>query len=139
MANIRYGSRRLARAVQKFGDGILDEVRRIVAESARLIQSNARSLAPEDDGNLKKSIEVEILDGGLSAVVTVGAHYAIYVEYGTGIYAVNGDGRKDPWVYWSDKLGQFVYTRGMKAQPFWFPAVEIGRRYFHSEMRKVVG
>ncbi|AND39046.1 HK97-gp10 family putative phage morphogenesis protein [Cytobacillus oceanisediminis] len=138
MANIRFGSRRLSRAVQRFGEGVIDEAKRIVVETAYMIQANARSLAPEDDGNLKKSIEVQIRDGGLTAVVTVGAHYAIYVEFGTGIYAVNGDGRQTPWTYYSDKLGRFVRTKGMRAQPFWFPAIEMGRRHFHTEMSRLV-
>ncbi|MBY0157273.1 HK97-gp10 family putative phage morphogenesis protein [Cytobacillus oceanisediminis] len=138
MANIRFGSRRLSRAVQRFGEGVIDEVKRIVVETAYMIQANARSLAPEDDGNLKNSIEVQIRDGGLTAVVTVGAHYAIYVEFGTGIYAVNGDGRQTPWTYYSDKLGRFVRTKGMRAQPYWFPAIEAGRRHFHTEMSRLV-
>lgn len=139
MANIRYGSRRLSIAIKKYGDGIINDVKRVIAETARLIQSNAQAMAPVDDGDLRKSIEVDIRDGGFTAIVTVGAHYAIYVEYGTGIYAVNGDGRKTPWTYYSDKLGRFVRTRGMEAQPFWFPAVEIGRQYFHAEMKRLGG
>ncbi|MBT2680051.1 HK97 gp10 family phage protein [Bacillus sp. ISL-35] len=138
MVNIRFGNRKLSRSARKFGEGVVEEAKRIVVETAYLIQSNARSLAPSDDGNLRKSIEVEIRDGGLTAVVTVSAHYAIYVEFGTGIYAVNGDGRQTPWTYYSDKLGRFVTTRGMRAQPYWYPAIEIGKRYYRTEMNRLV-
>lgn len=139
MSKITFGAKQLSAAIHKYGDAVVDDVKKIVSDTAYLIQANARSLAPEDSGDLRKSIEVEIKDGGFVAVVTVGAHYAIYVEFGTGIYAVNGDGREDPWVYYSDKLNQFVYTRGMTAQPFWFQAVDIGKRYYRKEMKKLGG
>lgn len=138
MVNIRFGSRRLSRSVRQFSESVVADAKRVVVETAFMIQANARSLAPSDDGNLRQSIEVEIRDGGLTAVVTVGAHYAIYVEFGTGVYAVNGDGRQTPWAYYSDKLGQFVTTRGMQAQPYWFPAIEVGQRHFRTEMNRLV-
>ncbi|WP_203364717.1 HK97-gp10 family putative phage morphogenesis protein [Bacillus sp. REN10] len=137
MANIKFGSKRLSAALHRYGQAVEKEIKRIVVETAKIIESNAKALAPVDDGNLKQSIETEVTNGGLTAVVTVGAHYAIYVEFGTGIYATGGDGRKTPWIYWSDKLGRFVYTRGQKPQEFWGPAVDIGRRYFQTEMRKL--
>ncbi|MBT2661945.1 HK97-gp10 family putative phage morphogenesis protein [Bacillus sp. ISL-45] len=138
MVNIRFGNRRMSRSARQFGEGVVEKAKRIVMETAYLIQANARSLAPSDDGNLRKSIEVEIRDGGLTSVVTVGAHYAIYVEFGTGIYAVNGDGRQTPWTYYSDKLGRFINTRGMRAKPYWYPAIEVGRRYYRTEMNRLV-
>ncbi|MED4461860.1 HK97-gp10 family putative phage morphogenesis protein [Metabacillus fastidiosus] len=137
MARIRrrFGGADLAHALEEYGDQIESEVKRIVAETAYIIQSNARSLAPVDDGNLRSSIEVQLLEGGLTARVTVSAHYAIYVEYGTGIYAKNGDGRTTPWTYYSTKLGRYVTTRGQRPQEFWGPAVDIGERHF----RQAVG
>ncbi len=46
----------------------------------------------------------------------VGSNYenAIWEEFGTGIYAQNGDGRKDvPWVY-QDESGKWHRTSGKK-------------------------
>lgn len=40
-------------------------------------------------------------------------HYAPYVEYGTGIYAVNGKGRQEPWKYETPD-GRWVTTKGME-------------------------
>lgn len=134
---ISFGSKQLSAALNKYGSAIEADVKRIVAETARIIQSNAKALAPVDDGALRDSIEVSISNGGLTAEVTVGQFYSIFVEFGTGIYAKNGDGRQGGWTYYSDKLGRFVWTEGMKPSPFWFPSVEIGRRYFYSEMRKL--
>lgn len=144
MGITRFGHKGLQKALRRWGDEIIDDVRRIVKETAYLIQSEARARVPVDTSHLWRSIEVEILNDGLTAIIYVGAHYAIYVEFGTGIYAVKGDGRKTPWAY-PDPKGRvdekgnpiFIWTRGMKAQPFWFDAVEIGRRYFKKEMRKL--
>ncbi|PZX07901.1 HK97 gp10 family phage protein [Psychrobacillus insolitus] len=135
--NITFGNKQLSAAVLKWGEDVLDDAKRIIADTAYLIVNQAKALAPEDDGSLKRSIEVNFIDDGLTAVVTVGAHYAIYVEYGTGIYAENGNGRQDAWTYYSIKLGRFVTTRGMRPQPFWFPAVEAGQKYFRKEMKKL--
>ncbi|MCY8035638.1 HK97 gp10 family phage protein [Bacillus sonorensis] len=128
--------RRFNRAVDSFRDQVIRRVKRIIAETAEIIYGQAVALAPVEDGNLKNSIEVNYYDGGLKAKITVGASYAIYVEFGTGIYAEEGNGRKTPWVYFNEKLGRYVFTRGMHAQPFFFPAVEAGGRFFEREMNR---
>lgn len=137
MSITRFGSRALSSALRRWGNQIEDEIKRIVVETAAVIQTEARARAPVDSGYLRQSIEVEVLNGGLTAIVTVDADYAIYIEYGTGIYAKNGNGNKDGWVFYSEKYGQFVFTRGQEAQPFWFPAIEVGRQYFRREMRRL--
>ena len=46
----------------------------------------------------------------------IGSNYdnAIYEEFGTGIYAQNGNGRKTPWVYTPDDGETFYRTKGKK-------------------------
>ena len=134
---VKFGNKALSNALAKYGDDVLDEVKRIITNTAFLIKANAKLLAPVDDGNLRDSIETELMNDGLTAIVRVTASYAVYVEFGTGIYAVEGNGRKTPWTYYSTKLGRFVSTEGMKPQPFWFPAIDIGQKYFKKEMRKL--
>ncbi|MGG2111916.1 HK97-gp10 family putative phage morphogenesis protein [Lysinibacillus pakistanensis] len=136
MARITFSGHQLLRAASRFERTLLNKISDIVYETARLIQTEAKALAPVDDGSLSASIEMKML-GKYNAVVTVGAHYAIYVEHGTGIYAENGNGRRTPWTYFSTKLGRYVTTEGMRAQPFWGPAVESGKRYFETEMRRL--
>ena len=139
MTVIRYGSKKLQRAVEKWKDDIIEDIKRVVVETAATIESTAKALAPVDSGYLRQSITVEIMDGGLKAKVTVDSEYAIFIEFGTGIYAANGDGRKDGWVYYNEKYGEYVYTKGSPAQPFWFPALKEGAKYFDREMAKVGG
>jgi HK97 gp10 family phage protein len=92
-----------------------------------LLEGQAKLMAPvgqKAGGDLRQSIEYKVFAGGKEKGVAVGTdlHYGIYVEKGTGIYAKEGDGRKDPWVYYDPLTGQFYRTEGMKPQPFLEPA-----------------
>lgn len=136
MGITRIGSRDIQKALKKWGSAIESDVTRIVYETARIIEAEAKALAPVDEGHLRDSIEMQIT-GEYSAVVTVGAHYAVYIEYGTGIYAVRGNGRQTPWSYYSPKLDRWVTTQGHPAQPFWFRAIESGEKYFYAQFRKL--
>ena len=50
--------------------------------------------------------------------------YAPYVEYGTGLFAENGNGRSDvPWSYKDDE-GNWHSTSGQHPHPYMRPALE---------------
>ena len=132
---IGYGDKGFERAIDRFDKHVTNKVKRVVIETAEMTVSQMKALAPVDEGNLRDSIDVTYMNGGLSAVITVGASYALYIEYGTGIYAKAGNGRKTPWVYFKD--GRYYTTRGMKAQPFFHPSLETAFQYFKSEMNKI--
>ena len=120
----------LVRALQVFSDKTVDDAERGVSETAMLLNTEASSRAPVDEGNLKNSIQSEI--GGLEATVMVGASYGIFVEYGTGVYAKGPGGsraKKIPWSY-KGADGKWYTTYGMRAQPFWFPSIDVARKYF---------
>ncbi|MFE6167015.1 HK97-gp10 family putative phage morphogenesis protein [Viridibacillus arvi] len=136
MARITFSGHNLERAFTSWSRDVENEIEKIVLETVRMIQAQARLLAPADDGSLKASIEVRQIDK-FSATVTVGAEYAVYVEFGTGIYATEGNGRQTPWTYWSNKLGRYVTTKGQKPQQFWSPAVESGERHFTGRMNRL--
>ena len=136
MGITRIGSKEIRRALKKWGSAIEEDISNIVYETARIIEAQAKALAPVDEGHLRDSIEMQIT-GEYSAVVHVGAHYAVYIEFGTGIYSSKGTGRKTPWTYYSTKLDRWVTTQGHPPQEFWFPAVEAGRKYFNAEFRKL--
>lgn len=121
---------KLTRALQAYSDKTIKEAKRGVSETAMLLNTEASTRAPVDDGNLESSIQAEI--GGLEATVLVGAYYAIYVEFGTGIYAVGPGGsraKKIPWTY-KGADGKWYTTYGMRAQPFWYPSLDVARKYF---------
>jgi HK97 gp10 family phage protein len=139
MSIIQFGSKKLERALDRWSEDILKDVKKAVIDTANMIQAQARALAPVDSGYLRQSIEVELQNGGLTAIVTVGSEYAIYIEYGTGIYATKGNGRKGGWVYYNEKFGEFVFTEGQQAQPFWFPALKEGNEYWKQAIHSIGG
>jgi hypothetical protein len=73
-------------------------------------------------GLLKASIGSGMDPSPHTALVFCTAPYAKYIEYGTGIYNVNGEGRQTPWVYDSN-TGIRMWTRGQMAKPFMYPSV----------------
>ena len=70
-----------------------------------------------DTGALSDSIGCG-MQSESEGVVTTGAMYAVYVEYGTGEYAAGGDGRQGGWTYFDTRTGQFRHTFGMAPRPF---------------------
>lgn len=136
MGITRIGNRKLRKAVNRWSKDIETQINYIIQETASIIVHEAKQRVPVDEGALRDSIEMKML-GKFQAVVMVGQFYAVYVEYGTGIYAKKGNGRKTPWTYYYHKFDQWVTTEGMKPQPFWTPAIEIAEKYFKMEMRKL--
>lgn len=68
-------------------------------------------------GTLQRSITHKVVGDRHKISLYIGTNikYAPYVELGTGIYASDGNGRKNPWV-WIDKNGKGHFTRGMRPQ-----------------------
>lgn len=76
-----------------------------------------------DTGNLMNSISFGIDPEASEMQVGTNVTYGKYIEFGTGINASGGDGRKTPWRY-QDSDGNWHTTRGFKARPFVRPALE---------------
>lgn len=85
MARVKYGNWDLVAELEDYREEMEDWVKKGVSKTVNTIYNTAVALAPVDMGYLKESIDFKYSDGGLSAVISVGAEYAIYVEYGTGI------------------------------------------------------
>jgi HK97 gp10 family phage protein len=115
--------------IKDYTKDLLKELQRkqlvFVQKAAQAVRTEAVVRAPVDKGNLKNSIQVAsyVEDGIAVAEVGPTAFYAPYIEYGTGVYAVNGNGRKTPWSY-QNALGQWFTTIGQEPQPFMEPAVK---------------
>ncbi len=90
------------------------------------VLKGAQRRVPVDDGILRGSLKYKVK--GDQVAVGTNLEYAPYVEYGTGIYAEGGGGRKTPWTYFSEKYG-FVTTRGMVARPYLRPALDSRRKF----------
>lgn len=82
-------------------------------EAGGEIQSQARRIVRVDTGKTKGSYDYKVQESDSEITIAVGSDYknAIYEEFGTGQYALHGDGRKTPWVY-KDVKGDWHRTSG---------------------------
>ena len=90
-------------------------------KASLLVEGQAVLLAPVDKGGLRDSIGYKVDESELVAYIGTNCEYAIYVEYGTGEFAENGNGRKGGWVYKTPN-GEVHFTYGMPPQPYLRPA-----------------
>ena len=93
----------------------LDDVKKVVrkngAELQKKIQSNADFSKGYQTGTTKRSVGLEITDGGMTAESGPETEYAPYLEWG---------------------------TRFMTAQPFIRPAFEEQKKEFHNDLQKLM-
>ena len=89
-----------------------------------MVEAQAKINCPVDDGQLRQSIGSEIK--GNIGVIGTNVEYAPYVHQGTGIYAVNGAGRKTRWKY-QDAKGEWHSTIGQPPNPFLEKALDANR------------
>lgn len=94
-----------------------------LTKAALYIENEAKLRCPVGDtGLLRASITHEVYDK--EAVVGTNMEYSPYVEYGTGLFAEAGNGRKDvPWHYQTAD-GEWHSTSGQSPQPFMRPAID---------------
>lgn len=114
-----------------FAENLINEedAKRAMGKACALIERSAKELAPKDTGHLARSItsEVRAYEDTVEGRVFTPLEYAPYIEYGTGLWAENGNGRQTPWVYYDEKHDKFIYTVGQHPQPFMRPALDENR------------
>lgn len=90
--------------------GILNALEEVSGELEGRVKDNTR----EDTGKTKASWSHRVDEHKFEAYVGSNYQNAIWEEFGTGIEALNGNGRKDvPWVYQSED-GKWHRTKGKK-------------------------
>lgn len=106
----------------------LDNVKKGMGKACALVEKQAKQKAPKDTGALRRSIKskVEADENTVNGSVFSPLEYAPYVEYGTGLFAENGNGRKTGWGYEDDK-GEKHFTKGQHPQPYMRPALNENR------------
>ena len=102
-----------------------DLIEPTLAEVAGEIVSQTKRNSRVDTGNTKNSFQYKVsgsaMAGEYHAYIGSNAENAIYEEFGTGEYAINGDGRKGGWTY-KDAKGDYHYTTGKKPSRAFFKA-----------------
>ena len=82
-------------------------------EAAGELESQAMRNTRVDTGQTKGAWSHKIEESALQAIVGNPLENAIWEEFGTGEYAVNGNGRKTPWRY-QDVRGNWHTTKGKR-------------------------
>lgn len=102
--------------IQETGETFLEEV-------GGEVEAQTKRNTKVDTGKTKGSWE-HIVDAD-KMEVQIGSRYknALWEEFGTGIYALNGDGRKTKWVYRTED-GKFHATVGKKPRRALYRAYE---------------
>ena len=101
----------------KIMDALADNLSAFMHEIGGEIQAQARRIVRVDTGKTKGSYDYKVRESAMAGEVEVqigsDMENAIWEEYGTGEYALHGDGRKGGWVY-QDETGVFHHTYGKK-------------------------
>lgn len=92
-----------------------DKVIQWLYESAGEIQAGAVRNSRVDTGQLKGSWKYFVEEDKGEATVGSELENAILEEFGTGEWAINGDGRQTPWKY-KDRKGKWHTTTGKRPQ-----------------------
>ena len=87
-----------------------------------VLESEAKKECPVDQGILRASIthEAKLEKDGIVGIIASPMEIAPYIHQGTGLYAVDGNGRKTPWKYKAvaGKYKGWHTTKGQKPNPF---------------------
>ena len=82
-------------------------------EAAGELEAQGKRNTRVDTGQTKGAWDYAVDEGKGEAVVGNPLENAIWEEFGTGEYAINGDGRKGGW-YYRDAQGKRHFTKGKR-------------------------
>ena len=118
--------------IQETGEQFLEEV-------GGEVEAQTKRNTKVDTGKTKGSWEHIVNADKME--VQIGSRYqnALWEEFGTGIYALNGDGRKTKWVYKNPKDGKFYATVGKKPRRALHRAYESKKNLIIREARRRFG
>ena len=131
----------LDKLIDKIEDiGDVQAIASAMQDACNLVEGAAKDKAPKDTGALRRSItsKIEVTGSEIDGIVFTPLEYAPYIEYGTGLYAENGNGRQTPWVYRDDK-GDYHYTHGQHPHPFLRPALNENKDEIIKTIKEALG
>lgn len=92
------------------------EIYNALEEASGAVEAQVKQNQRVDTGQTKDSWKHHVSVKEHAAYIGSNYENAIWEEFGTGIHALNGNGRKTPWVYTPDDGKTFYRTRGKKPQ-----------------------
>jgi HK97 gp10 family phage protein len=97
----------------KVMDAIDDKTLEALEECAGELESQAKQNSRVRTGKTKNSFQHKVVDSEKTAYIGSNDENAIWEEFGTGEYALEGNGRKGGWFY-VDENGDGHFTHGKK-------------------------
>lgn len=105
----------------KVVDAIDDKINAVLEECAGELESQVKRNSRVDTGKTKNSFRHHVDDEKHVATIGSSDENAIWEEFGTGEYALKGNGRKGGWSYKNAK-GDWYHTYGKKPSRAFFKA-----------------
>lgn len=102
-------------------NAIDNNINAVLEECAGEIESAAKRNTRVDTGKTKNSWQHTVVDSETTAYIGSNYENAIWEEFGTGEYALEGNGRKGGWAY-KDAKGDWHYTTGKKPSRAFYKA-----------------
>ena len=120
-------------------NAINDAMVQALEEASGELETQTKRNTKVDTGKTKGSWEHRV--DKENGIAYVGSNYenAIWEEFGTGVHALNGNGRKTPWVYTPDEGKTFYTTTGKKPRRALHKAFESSKNKIEKYFRETFG
>ena len=103
----------------KVTDAMEDKINAVLEECAGELESQTKRNSRVKTGKTKNSFRHKVVDSDHIAYIGSDDENAIWEEFGTGEYALEGNGRKGGWTY-VDEEGKGHFTHGKTpSRAFW--------------------
>ena len=119
-------------------DALEDAALQFLEEAVSEIQSQAEDNTPVDTGQLKGAWDHKVDEGKKEAVVGNPLEYSIWIELGTGEFALKGNGRRGGWHY-TDEEGVRHFTYGNKPRRMLHNAFETLKNPIIQRAKQIFG
>ena len=104
-------------------------------EASGELESQAKVNTRVDTAQTKNAWTYRLDERGLVSTIGNPLENAIWEEFGTGIYALGGRGRRTPWVY-RDRRGRWWTTRGKRGTRAFYRAYRSTAPRIRSQIAK---
>lgn len=119
---------------------LADECKQFLTDAGQIVKSQVRDLSRRKSGQLKDSFNYHITtdDGDMAVKIGSPLENAIWEEFGTGEYALEGNGRKGGW-YYEDEKGEGHFTHGKTPSRALYYAIKNSRSAIESRLKELGG
>lgn len=116
------------------------ECEQALTDCGQIVKSQVRDLSRRKSGQTKDSFDYNLTADNGDKAVKIGSplENAIWEEFGTGEYALEGNGRKGGW-YYEDEKGEEHFTRGKTPSRALYYAIKNCKNAIKSRLGKIGG